>query len=135
MGVLTISYNTVATEVYRLTANAARERGEQLHIATEDNELMVYRFIEEGGNALANAFGRYLEEAMIATTSMTIDYAMPTGWKWNEEVKEAAEMFLTNYAIAKWYEMAGTGERFLKAADAAIVCVKNLLDKRIKPVR
>lgn len=120
--------SSICDRVYELTANAAVQRGDALRVATEDNEEMITRFITEGKKLLNKAFGRYAVGLL--------SYSMPSNWPdRSEEVKNLSESFLTHYSIAKWYELNGTGERFLNDANEMLVEISNILGKRIKPDR
>lgn len=117
----------VFTEVYRLTANAAVQRGDDNAVATSDNEGMLSRFITEGRRRLVAALGRYSKGGL--------EYAMPENWlDRSEDINELAESFLTNYTIAKWYELNGTGEKFIEAANEALMVIKDILNRREKPL-
>ena len=54
-----INTGNVAEEVYRLTANAAVQRGDAQAVATKDNEDLINVFIEDGKKLLEKALGRY----------------------------------------------------------------------------
>jgi hypothetical protein len=120
--------DSVATAVYRFTANAALQRNDAQAVATEDNEAMVNVFIEDGKKLLEKALGRYSTGALA--------YSMPDTWPdRHEEVDSYADTFLKNYALAKWYELNGTGERFINAANEALENIVTILGKRTKPDR
>lgn len=116
----------VLTAVYRLTANAAVQRGDADHVATEDNKDMLNQFLEEGKGLLMNAFGRY------ATPT---GYAMPSNWPdRSEEVSSLAKDFLANYVTAKWFELNGAGDKFLATANTELESIKLLLIQRRRPI-
>lgn len=121
------SEDNILANVYRLTANAAQQRGDAVHVATADNKDMLKQYMEEGEVLLEKAFGRY--------TAGSRKYSMPENWPdRSAEITDLAETFLTNYAIAKWYELNGTGERFIEVANAALVQIAEELNKRSKPI-
>lgn len=123
----TITTDDIATEVYRLTANAAVQRGDAQAVATEDNEDLINVFIEDGKKLLEKALGRY--------STGNLGYSMPESWEdRREDINGHAYVFLKNYALAKWYELNGTGERFVNAANEALECIVLILNKREKPI-
>lgn len=124
----TIETGDVATEVYRLTANAAVQRGDAQAVATEDNEDLINVFIEDGKKLLEKALGRY--------STGGIGYSMPENWMdRSKDINSHADTFLKNYVLAKWYELNGTGERFIAMANEALECIVSILEKRTKPLR
>lgn len=121
-----------AEDVYRLTANAAKERGDADHVATEDNADMVNRLFAGAMPMLKMAFGRYF----VTSNNGVVTYCMPENWKVNEDaVAECCAEFLANYGVAKWFELSGTGDRFIQAANDALEGLNQFLNKRIKPIR
>lgn len=121
------SEDNILANVYRLTANAAQQRGDAVHVATADNKDMLTQYMNEGEVLLEKAFGRYAAGSQ--------KYSMPENWPdRSAEITDLAETFLTNYAIAKWYELNGTGERFIEVANAALVQIAEELNKRSKPI-
>jgi hypothetical protein len=123
-----ITEDNVLTGVCRLTANAAVQRGDAQHVATVDEIDMLKQFISEGKGLIKKALGRYSTEEL--------GYSMPKEWPdRSEEITKLAEVFLTNYTIAKWYELNGTGDRFLNVANEALEEIGILLGKRNKPTR
>lgn len=124
----TITTGDIATEVYRLTANAAVQRGDAQAVATEDNEDLINVFIEDGKKLLEKALGRY--------STGGLGYSMPENWAdRSEDINGHADTFLKNYVLAKWYELNGTGERFIAMANEALECIVSILEKRTKPLR
>lgn len=125
---ISIKEENVLKEIYRLTANAAVQRGDAQHVATEDNKDILLRFIAEGARLLEKAIGRY-------STGGT-GYSMPENWPdRSSDIDGLSESFLVNYSIAKWYELNGTGERFISSANEALEEIARILNKRIKPKR
>lgn len=124
----TITTGDIATEVYRLTANAAVQRGDAQAVATEDNEDLINVFIEDGKKLLEKALGRY--------STGGLGYSMPENWAdRSEDINGHADTFLKNYVLAKWYELNGTGERYIAMANEALECIVTILGKRTKPNR
>ena len=118
----------ILTKVYRLTANAAVQRGDALRVATADNKDMLTQFINEGKRFLNDALGRY--------STGDLGYSMPENWPdRSSDINDLGESFLVNYSIAKWYELNGTGERFISSANEALEEIARILNKRIKPER
>lgn len=123
----TITTGDIATEVYRLTANAAVQRGDAQAVATKDNEDLINVFIEDGKKLLEKALGRY--------STGNLGYSMPENWNdRSEDINGHADTFLKNYVLSKWYELNGTGERFVNAANEALECIVAILNKREKPI-
>lgn len=123
---INISDDVVLKGVYRLTANAAVQRGDAQHVASVDNEGMLLQFMGEGKRVLAKSFGRY--------SAGELRYSMPDEWPdRSADVNALAVVVLTNYVIAKWYELNGTGDRFLNVANEALNEIVTILGKRVKP--
>lgn len=119
---------SIATAVYRLTANAAVQRGDAQAVATEDNGDLINVFIEDGKKLLEKALGRY--------STGDLGYSMPENWMdRSEDINGHADAFLKNYVLSKWYELNGTGERFIAMANEALECIVSILEKRTKPLR
>lgn len=122
-----IDDNDVLKKVYQLTANAAVQRGDAQAVATEDNIDMLNVFIEDGKKLLEKALGRY--------STGGLGYSMPENWKdRSEDINGHADTFLKNYVLSKWYELNGTGERFIAMANEALECIVLILNKREKPI-
>ncbi len=122
-----IDDNDVLEKVYQLTANAAVQRGDAQAVATEDNIDMLNVFIEDGKKLLEKALGRY--------STGGLGYSMPENWKdRSEDINGHADTFLKNYVLSKWYELNGTGERFIAMANEALECIVLILNKREKPI-
>ena len=129
---VSITEELVLKGVYQLTANAAVQRGDAQHVATVDNKNMLLQFLGEGKKSLEKAFGRY----SVGVVGDKFYYSMPGEWPdRSAEVNSLSEIFLMNYAIAKWYELHGTGDRFLSAANEALNEIIVMLGKRNKPTR
>lgn len=125
---INISDDVVLKGVYRLTANAAVQRGDAQHVASVDNEGMLLQFMGEGKGVLAKSLGRY--------SAGELRYSMPDEWPdRSADINSLAEVFLTNYVIAKWFELNGTGDRFLNVANEALNEIVTILGKRVKPTR
>ena len=120
------SYGVLA-EVCRLTANAALQRGDAAHVATSDNRELIERWIDEGKRFVEKALGRYSKGNM--------KYSMPYEWpNRSEEVNGMAELFLVNYALAKWFELWAEGPRYVEAANVALESIRGILNRREKPI-
>lgn len=113
--------------VYRLTANAAAQRGDALAVATEDNKDMLQQFLTEGFKLIERAFGRYY--------TGTMKYSMPENWpNMREDINEQVETGLVNYILAKWYELNGSGEKYMAVFSEVLTNIANILNKREKPI-
>jgi hypothetical protein len=117
----------ILTKVYRLTANAAVQRGDAQAVATEDNKDMLQQFKDEGFKLLERAFGRYYVG--------NGGYSMPSNWpNMSEEINEQVETGLVNYILAKWYELNGTGDKYMAVFSEVLTNIAKILNKREKPI-
>ncbi len=119
--------NSLYEKVYRLTANAAVQRGDAKAVATEDNKDMLQQFATEGFKLMERAFGRYYKGEM--------KYSMPENWpNMKKEINEQVETGLVNYILAKWYELNGAGDKYMAAFSEVLTNIANILNKREKPI-
>lgn len=119
--------DSVLESVYRLTANAAVQRGDAQAVATEDNKDMLQQFEDEGLKLIERAFGRYY--------TGTMKYSMPENWpNMREDINEQVETGLVNYILAKWYELNGTGDKYMAVFSEVLTNIANILNKREKPL-
>lgn len=117
----------VYNKVYRLTANAAVQRGDAQAVATEDNIDMLQQFMTEGLKLVERAFGRYYQGSM--------KYSMPANWpNLKTEIDEQVETGLVNYILAKWYELNGAGEKYMAVFSEVLTNIANILNQREKPI-
>lgn len=117
--------DSVFESVYRLTANAAVQRGDAQAVATEDNKDMLQQFKDEGFKLLEKAFGRYYVGGG--------KYSMPSNWpNLSTDINALAEKAITNYILAKWYELNGAGESFHKMVNETLDIIALILGKRVK---
>lgn len=117
----------ILTKVYRLTANAAVQRGDALRVATADNKDMLTQFINEGKRSLDDALGRY--------STGDLGYSMPENWPDRKaDIDKMAENYLVNITLAKWYELTGTGDKFREEAAVALEFIVFTLNMRNKPL-
>lgn len=117
--------DSVFESVYRLTANAAVQRGDAQAVATEDNKDMLQQFKDEGFKLLEKAFGRYYVGDG--------KYSMPSNWpNLSADINALAEKAVTNFILAKWYELNGAGESFHKIVNETFDIIALILGKRIK---
>lgn len=122
-----IKDDDVLTEVYRQTANMAKQRGDADAVATSDDVDLLEGFIADGKALLMRGFGRYATEDM--------QYEMPENWlDAKKSVTELSTFYVVNYVLKRWYEQNGTGERFEKTANEALLGIIQLLNKRMKPI-
>ena len=63
--------------VYNITANAAVQRGDAAHVATEDNKGILQEFLEKGKALVSAALGRY---------GNGLEYSMPANWDFEDEI-------------------------------------------------
>lgn len=119
--------DTVFESVYRLTANAAVQRGDAQAVATEDNEDMLQQFKDEGFKLLEMAFGRYYVGDG--------RYSMPSNWpNLSTYINTLAEKAIANYILAKWYELNGAGDKYMAVFSEVLTNIANILNKREKPI-
>lgn len=132
---INIAITEIANAVYRLTANAEKERGDDAHIATADNEDLISGFVVDGVHLLNDAVEFY-GSAQKSGENVSIVVDMPTNWPNEGEIlKDTARVFLENYAVARWFELSGTADRFNNAANVALERLAKILEKRTKPSR
>lgn len=125
----------IRSQVYRLTANAAMERGDAVHVATEDNEDIIERFVVAALPVLRGAFGRY-EAKVFLSGDVEVIVNMPDNWNGSvDELRDLCRDFLVNMAVAGWFGLSGSGENFVSAANVALSGIGLLMEKRLKPVR
>ena len=119
--------DSVLESVYRLTANAAVQRGDAQAVATEDNKDMLQQFKDEGLKLLEWAFGRYYVGDG--------KYSMPSNWpNLSAYINALAEKAITNYILAKWYELNGAGDKYMAVFSEVLTNIANILNKREKPI-
>jgi hypothetical protein len=119
--------DSVLESVYRLTANAAVQRGDAQAVATEDNKDMLQQFKDEGFKLLEMVFGRYYVG--------NGRYSMPENWpNMREDINEQVETGLVNYILAKWYELNGAGDKYMAVFSEVLTNIANILNKREKPI-
>ena len=104
--------------VYNITANAAAQRGDALHVATEDNKAILEEFLKKGKVLVAAALGRY---------GNGLKYSMPASWDFEDEVNERVNKFLVDYIVASWMGLAAEIE-------LPILELITILNKRKKPI-
>lgn len=119
--------DSVLESVYRLTANAAVQRGDAQAVATEDNKDMLQQFKDEGFKLLEMAFGRYYVGDG--------KYSMPSNWpNLSAYINALAEKAMANYILAKWYELNGAGDKYMAVFSEVLINIANILNKREKPI-
>lgn len=119
--------DSVYESVYRLTANAAVQRGDAQAVATEDNKDMLQQFKDEGLKLLEMVFGRYYVG--------NGRYSMPSNWpNLSADINALAEKAITNYILAKWYELNGAGDKYMAVFSEVLTNIANILNKREKPI-
>lgn len=129
---VTIDKDALCVEVFRITANAAKERGDALHVATEEDKDLIEGFFSAAMPALRAGFGRFLE----GVDDSGFKYLMPENWKVDEEtVKECCNGFLVSIALAKWFELSGIANGYVNAAQVAMEALRICLNMRKKPIR
>lgn len=104
--------------VYNITANAAAQRGDAAHVATEDNKIILEEFLEEGKVVVAAALGRY---------GNGLKYSMPDNWDYKKEVDEKVQAFLVDYVVARWMGLTAQVEM-------PVLDLMSILNKRNKPL-
>lgn len=119
--------DSVLESVYRLTANAAVQRGDAQAVATEDNKDMLQQFKDEGFKLLEMVFGRYYVG--------NGRYSMPSNWpNLSADINALAEKAIANYILAKWYELNGAGDKYMAVFSEVLTNIANILNKREKPI-
>ena len=118
--------------VYNITANAAAQRGDDAHVATEDNKAILEEFLKKGKVLVAAALGRYgngIEYPVVDGVEQpsVLKYSMPASWDFEDEVNERANKYLVDYIVASWIGLAAEIE--LPALELITI-----LNKRKKPI-
>lgn len=104
--------------VYNITANAAVQRGDAAHVATEDNKGILQEFLEKGKALVSAALGRY---------GNGLEYSMPANWDFEDEVNKRVNSFLVDYVLTSW--MGLTAEVTMPVLE-----LTSILNKRNKPI-
>lgn len=104
--------------VYNITANAAAQRGDAAHVATEDNKEILQEFLTEGKEVVSAALGRY---------GNGLEYSMPANWDFEDEVNKRVNAFLVDYVLTSW--MGLTAEVTMPVLE-----LTSILNKRNKPI-
>ena len=132
---ITIAKETIARAVYRLTANAEMERGDDSHVATKDNEAFIFAIIDDAAHILSDTIMRY-GYATAGADNIEITVYMPSNWGGDGDVLlSAMRVFVENFVLAKWFGLSGSAESYNLAQERALQSVKSVLEKRIKPAR
>lgn len=118
--------------VYNITANAAQQRGDDAHVATEDNKGILEEFLEKGKTVVAAALGRYgsgIEYPVIDGVKQpsVLKYSMPANWGFKDEVDERVNKFLADYIVASWMGLSAE-------AQLPTLELMTILNKRNKPI-
>lgn len=104
--------------VYNITANAAAQRGDAAHVATEDNKGILQEFLEKGKALVSAALGRY---------GNGLEYSMPANWDFEDEINNRVNTFLIDYVLTSW--MGLTAE-----VTMPVIELMSILNKRKKPL-
>lgn len=115
---VTINEEAIYTAVYNITANAAAQRGDDAHVATEDNKGVLKEFLEKGKVFIGPALGRY---------GSGLRYSMPASWNFKDEVDERVHAFLVDYVMASWMGLVAEVEK-------PVLELLSILNKRNKPL-
>ena len=111
--------DSVLTNVYRRTANAAQQRGDGIRVATADNEGMLNQFLASGLRIVEAALGRYGNGGM--------NYSMPENWNYASDIDERVNKFLEDYITACWFGLA-------TQVELPTLELMSILNKRSKPI-
>lgn len=112
--------DTVFADVYRMTANAAKSRGDDKFVATEDDIDLLKQFETEGKVILDRALGRY--------GIGSLKYSVPENWDFSEEVNDLASVFMAEYLVARWMALGGN------EVALPVIDLMPILNKRKKPI-
>lgn len=123
-----INKSEILTAIKRITANAAQQRGDGLHVATDDDEDLLDGFYDEVVGEIVVLLSRYASEGFVFT--------MPENWDVSLEASLAKRVndAVVFGVLAKWYSLSGEsiyGSMFEGTIEEIIA----VLDKRVKPVR
>lgn len=104
--------------VYNITANAALQRGDAAHVATEDQRKILVEFLTEGKEVVSAALGRY---------GNGLNYSMPDNWDYKDEIDKRVNAFLVDYVLTSWMGLVAQVEK-------PILELMSILNKRNKPL-
>lgn len=129
---LDIKEDDILVSVYRKTANAAQQRADALHVATEDNKDILMQFLESGKRLVEAALGRYgngmeypIENGVEQPS--VLKYSMPASWDFEDDINERVDKFLADYVTASWYALTAEVE-------LPVIELMSILNKRKKPL-
>lgn len=128
---VSIDKGAVLDDVKRLSANAAQQRGDALHVATEDNREVLDVFYTEVENEIVLLLPKYAKGG-----DMGISFDVPENWDsgLEEGLKRRVKDALLFGVLAKWYGLAGESvytDMFVGVMNE----IAGVLNKRVKPKR
>ena len=135
-----IDIDKVFREVYKTTAYAAVQRGDNKLVATADNENILTTYYAEGWVLLCGLLAHYSPTLEYENDDVSIPFpysveiSMPDNWNGeDEDLKFLACEYMVNFVLLKWFGLTADGEKFAAAAKVATENIKVLLSKRKKP--
>ena len=127
---VTIDRESVLAGVQMITANAAAQRGDALHVATDDNGELLEGFYDEVLRELIALLSKYAKEGD------GLVFSLPDNWdaELTPTLSKGVNDAVLFGVLAKWYSLAGEsiyGSMF----EGSIEEIVEVLNKRVKPVR
>lgn len=129
-----IAYTDVATAVMMVTANAAQQRGDAAHIATEDNDSLLKLMFAEVGCEVSALLSKYAS----STITTDADFSFSLAENWDDALEDALKRRLKDVfvygVLARWYTLSGDsvyGAMFQGGIDEIV----KMVNKRVKPER
>ena len=125
-----IKDSEVLVEVKRLSANAAQQRGDALHVATDDNDALLAGFFGEVQNEIVMVLSKYAKE------DSGIVFTLPDNWDSALEgvLKKRVKDAFVFGVLAKWFLLANESV-YSTMFKGCIDEIHEVLNKRIRPVR
>lgn len=125
---VSIDKGAVLDDVKRLSANAAQQRGDALHVATDDDAEVLDRFFERVEDEIVMFFAPYAKDGLV--------FCMPESWDdaLTESLKRGLKNAFVSGVLSKWYLLAGVDSVYLGMFAGSMEDIKRLLDSRKKPL-
>lgn len=122
-----IVLGNVLAEVKRISANAALQRGDAAHVATDDNDTLLEKFFAQVQNEMV---------ASIKYAKKPTEFEVPANWdsSLKDSVQERVNDALIYGVLAHWYSLSAESV-YSQMFAGCIEEINVLLNRRVKPVR